>query len=97
MRIRRRGRDHYVLLSAEPKNSGRDEHEDTGNAERERRPERPQKDRHQERGKERSKVDHPVESVEHHFRAMLVSLIELVAYKRRDAWFDSAGPERDQA
>ena len=39
MRIRRRGRNHDVLLAAEPQDCGGDEHQHAGNAERERGPE----------------------------------------------------------
>ena len=96
MRIRRRGRNHHVLLAAEPENHRRDEHEHAGNAERDRRPELLQKDRHQERSEERAEVDDPVEGVEHDLRAMLVRLIELVANKCGHTRFDPARAERDQ-
>ena len=97
MRIGRRGRNHHVLLAAEPENRGGDEHERAGNAERDRGPEMPQKDRHQQRGEERAEVDDPVERVEHHLGAVLVRLVELVADKRGDTRFDAARAERDQA
>ena len=97
MRIGRRRRHHHVLLAAEPKNHGRDEHEHAGNAEGDRGPELAQEDRHQERGEERAEVDDPVERVEHHLGAMLVRLVELVADERRHTRLDSARAERDQA
>ena len=90
MRIRRRRRNHDVLLAAEPQDRGGDEHEHAGNAEGERGPEMPQKNRHQKRGKERAEIDDPVEGIEHHFRAMLVRLIELVADKCGHTRFDPA-------
>ena len=84
------------MLAAEPQNHGRDEHEHAGNAESERGPEMPQKDRHQERGEERAEVDDPVEGVENHLGAMLVRLVELVADKCGHTRFDPARAERDQ-
>src|SRR6478736_6822168 len=97
MRIWRRGRNHHVLPTTEPQDCGGDEHEHTGNTESERRPEISEKDRHEERSEERAEVDDPVEGVEHHFGAMFVRLVELVADKCSHAWFDSARAERDQA
>ena len=96
MRIGRRGRNHHVLLAAEPQDRGGDEHQHAGNAERDRGPEMPQEDRHQQRREERAEVDDPVERVEHHLRAMLVRLVELVADKRGDTRLDAARAERDQ-
>ena len=61
-----------------------------------RRPEMPQKNRHQQRREERTEVDDPVERVEHHLRAMLVRLVELVADERRHTRLDAARAERDQ-
>src|SRR4029453_7671813 len=73
-----------------------DKHKHTGNAEGEGGSEMPQEDRHEERGEKRAEVDDPVESIEYHFRAMLVRLVELVADKRSHTWFDPARAERDQ-
>ena len=97
MRIGRRGRNHHVSLAAQPEDHGRDEHQRAGNAEGDRRPEFPQKDRHQQRREERAEIDDPVEGVEHHLRAMLVRLVELIADERGDAGLDAARAERDQA
>ena len=68
-----------------------------GNAERDRGPEMPQKNRHQQRREERAKVDDPVKRLEHHLGAVLVSLVELVADKCGDTRFDSARAKRDQS
>ena len=56
----------------------------------------PQENRHEQRGEERAEIDDPVERVEHHLRAVLVRLVELIAHERRDARLDAARAERDQ-
>ena len=97
MRIRRRRRDHDVLLAASPQDRCRDEHEHPGNAEGDGGPEITQKDRHQERGEERAEIDNPIEGVEHHLRAVLVRLIELVPDERGHTRFNPARAERNQS
>ena len=96
VRVRRRRRNHDVLLAASPQDRGGDEHEHTGNAEGDGGPKITQKDRHQERGEERAEIDNPIESIEDHFRAMLVRLIELVADEGGHTRFNPARAERDQ-
>ena len=96
VRIRRRRRHHHVLLAAEPEDHRRDEHERAGNAEGDARAVAAQENRHEERGEERAEIDDPVEGIEHHLRAMLVRLVELVADERRDARLDAARAERNQ-
>ena len=56
-----------------------------------------QKDRHQKRREKRAEVDDPIKRLEHHLGAVLVSLVELVADKCGDTWFDSARAKRDQS
>src|SRR5919106_3673715 len=97
MRIRRCGREHHVLLAAEPKNDRGDQHQRAGNTKGDARSEVPKEKRHERRSEERPKINDPVESVEHHFRAMLVRLIELVADERSHTRLDPARAERNQA
>src|SRR5262245_8227514 len=97
MRVRRRGRNHHVFFAAKPQDCCGDEHERARNAERDRGAEMPQEDWHQKRCEERTDVDYPIKRLEHHLGAVLVSLVELVADKCGDTWFDSARPERDQS
>src|SRR4051794_15407235 len=96
MRIRWRRWHHDVFPAAQPKNHGGDEHEQARNAEGDSRPELSQKNWHQERREERTKVDDPIKGIEDDLRAVLVSLIELIADKCRDTRFDSTRPKRDQ-
>src|SRR4051794_8403590 len=96
MRIRRRWRNHYIFLAAQPQDHGGDEHKYTRDAEGDRRTELPQKNRHQKRSEERAEINDPIEGVEYDFRAMFVRLIELIAHKRGYTWFDPARAERDQ-
>ena len=96
MRIRRRRRHQDVLLAADPENHGGDEHERPGNAEGHTRAVAPQENRHEERGEERAEIDDPVERIEHHLRAVLVGLVELVADERRHARLDAARAERNE-
>src|SRR2546430_16903788 len=97
MRVWRRGRNHHVLFAPGPQNRGRDEHQHTGNPERNRGSEMSQKQRHKKRSKERSEVDDPIESVEYDLGSMLVRLIELVAAKCSYGRSDAAGAEPDQS
>src|SRR3954467_3962035 len=97
MRIGRGRRNHDVLAAAEPQNDGRDEHEHARNTEVGGGPELPQKDRHEKRSEERAEIDNPVESIEHHFGAMLVCLVKLVTDEGGDTRLDPAGSERDQS
>src|SRR5688572_27946072 len=96
MRIRRRGRHENITLASEPQNQRRDQHERARNAKSHRSAELPQKYRHEQRGKERTEVDYPVERIENDLRPMLVRLVKLIADKRGDARFDAARPKRDQ-
>jgi hypothetical protein len=96
MRVRRRGRDHHVFSPAKPQNERGDKHECARNAEGNTRAQMAKEQRHERRGKERAEVDDPIKSVEHHFGAMFVGLIELVADKCGHARLDAARAERDE-
>src|SRR4030095_8524466 len=97
MRIRRCGREHHVLLVAEPKNDRGDKHQRARNTKGDARSEVPKEKRHERRGEERPKINDPIEGIEYHLRAMLVRLIELVADERSHTRLDPARAERDQA
>src|SRR5438270_5429707 len=97
MRIRRRRRHHDVALASEPKNDRRDEHERARDSKGEGGTEIAQEARHQRRSEQGTKVDYPIECVEHDLRPMLVGLIELIADERRNTRLDPAGAERDQS
>src|SRR5437868_9721695 len=97
MRIRRRRRDHDVALASEPKNDRRDEHERARNSKGKGGAEIAQEARHQGGSEQGTKVNYPIECVEHDLRPVLVGLIELIANERRDTRLDPAGAERDQS
>jgi hypothetical protein len=96
MGIRRRGRNHHVFFASGPQDCGRNKHQNAGNTECNRWTKMTQKDRHQKRREERAEVNDPIKRLEHHFGAVLVSLVELIADKCGDTRFDPARAKRNQ-
>src|SRR5689334_16370565 len=82
MRIRPGRRNHHISFTSKPEDHCRNEHQYSRNTESDGGSEFPQKNRHEPRSEERTEVDDPIKSVEHHFGAMLVRLVELVAHER---------------